>query len=257
MLEFCNPLSGGSAWDPHDPSQPTAVQWFPARASVPALKRLAAGCGGYSINEVLLACLAGAMRGWTPLAPPTALMWVTLSSPAHMYYPPDHPQAPCPHGMSNHDLAFVYLRLPTHLAPLEARLESVREQGRALLSSPQALLSNLGARLAGALPEALALPLLARFGSRGSVSVSNVPGPQFPVALGGVPIDTLCFWVPPQAGPSLFVNIISYNGVVTVAMIGPANLFSGFSVQDAFEAQIEELEALSCSRGSTENKKEK
>ena len=223
---------------------PPAVRWFALNRSVEELKALGRFPGrDYSINEVLLAALAGALRSWTEEVP-TMLMWVSLMPPSHMYYPPQHPGIELPTGMSNANLAFVILRLPVHLPSFRERLDDICRQGRRHLASPATPLSNWSSRVIAVLPDWVALPILLQFGSKGTISCSNVPGPQFPLFIGGAKLDTLVFWVPPQAGPALFTNIISYNGRVTVGMIGPRCLLSDSHIDEAFEAQMQELSEL-------------
>ena len=63
------------------------------------------------------------------------------------------------------------------------------------------------------------------FGSKASVVMTNVAGPQGPLYLAGVPIDRFMFWVPhPGKQLGMGISILSYKGDATLAVISDAHL---------------------------------
>ena len=66
----------------------------------------------------------------------------------------------------------------------------------------------------GAGPRALQDALLETLARNASAVMTNVPGPQQPLYLAGVAIDSLMFWVPQSGDIGMGVSIISYDGKV-------------------------------------------
>jgi len=173
---------------------------------------------GASINDVLLACVAGALRGY--LADHgdrvddvmlRALVPVNLRPLDEAY------------KLGNR-FGLVFLDLPLGLANPVARLYAVRENMRALKGSYQPVLA-LGLLAAmGAGPRALQDALLAALSRNASAVMTNVPGPQQPLYLAGAAIDGLMFWVPQSGDIGLGVSIISYDGKVQFGLVADAGL---------------------------------
>jgi len=185
-----------------------------------------------SINDLLLAALSGALRSsllqdHSKLPLPqkfTSTVWVSLSPLSSMYKPADDPS--CPHRLCNKDLGLVYVTLPLRDESAAARLAAIQKQTRALLTSPEPLVTNAVLKMLPVLPQWLFLPLATFLTKKTSISMSNVPGPQFPVSIGGTVVDQLCFFVAPQGCLSIFVCIMSYNDKVTVGIGADSNVLT-------------------------------
>jgi hypothetical protein len=92
--------------------------------------------------------------------------------------------------------------------------------------------------MAPAAVERAAVEVLA---AKGTLIVTNVPGPRQPVYLAGTKLAGLMFWVPQSGKAGLGVSIFSYAGQVTVGISvdaglvpDPHRLVSGF--QDELRA---------------------
>ena len=56
------------------------------------------------------------------------------------------------------------------------------------------------------------------FDSKGSLIITNVPGPQYPLYLAGMPVKLAMAWVPQSGRIAVGVSIFSYNGEVWVGI---------------------------------------
>lgn len=108
----------------------------------------------------------------------------------------------------------VFLSLPIGEAdPLE-RLRRVKRNMDELKSSVEPAATFAILNVLGAVPEPVEDLATRFFDTKGTAVITNVPGPQIPLYLVGVRINTLMAWVPQSSRISLGVSIISYNGQV-------------------------------------------
>jgi hypothetical protein len=118
----------------------------------------------------------------------------------------------------------VFLDLPLSLANPVARLYAVRANRRALKDSYQPVIA-LGLLAAmGAGPRLLQDALLEALARNASAVMTNVPGPQDPLYLGGAAIDRLMFWVPQSGDIGMGVSIMTYAGGVQFGLITDRSL---------------------------------
>jgi len=73
-------------------------------------------------------------------------------------------------------------------------------------------------------PEMVQDRVTAFLGRNASVVMTNVPGPQAPLYLGGERLAEVGFWVPQSAGIGLGLSILSYDGKVGFGVMSDANL---------------------------------
>jgi diacylglycerol O-acyltransferase len=177
------------------------------------IDRVRAAChrAGVTVNELMLAAIAGALRTVLQRAgepvdalAPRALMPVDARDPQDR-------------SLGN-GFGLVFFELPVLAASAEERLAMIRARSAALRGSPEAVvtLSVLGAF--GLLPRPLEHLGLSFFARKASLVVTNVRGPAAPVTLAGVPVDRLAFWVPHPATLGLGISIISYAGTIRVGV---------------------------------------
>jgi hypothetical protein len=78
------------------------------------------------------------------------------------------------------------------------------------------------------------------FGSKASVVMTNVAGPQQRLHVAGVPIDRFMFWVPhPGKQLGMGISILSYNGAASLAVIADARLVPDpEAITDAFHREF-------------------
>ena len=73
-------------------------------------------------------------------------------------------------------------------------------------------------------PDAMEKRIVETLGPRGTLVMTNVPGPRQPVYLAGTQLAGLMFWVPQAGRVGLGVSIFSYAGQVTVGVSVDAGL---------------------------------
>jgi len=169
---------------------------------------------GASVNDVLMACVAGALRSYlaTKGEPVNGVMLRAL-------VPVNLRPIEKAYKLGN-QFGLVFLDLPIGIENPVERLYAVRANMNALKGSYQPMLA-LGLLAAmGSGPKLLQEALLTMLARNATAVMTNVPGPQQPLYLAGGRIDNLMFWVPQSGDIGMGVSIISYNdnvqfGVVT------------------------------------------
>jgi WS/DGAT/MGAT family acyltransferase len=173
---------------------------------------------GASVNDVLLSCVAGAMRGYleekgdaTAGVAVRALVPVNLRPIEKAY-------------KLGNQFGLVFLDLPIGIENPVERLYAVRANMNDLKGSYQPVLA-LGLLAAmGSGPRLLQEALLTALARNATAVMTNVPGPQQPLYLAGAPIDSLMFWVPQSGDIGIGVSIISYSGSVFFGLVSDRKL---------------------------------
>jgi diacylglycerol O-acyltransferase len=171
-----------------------------------------------SINDVLLSSVAGALRAYLMQEGESveglsirALVPVNLR-PADKAW-----------KLGNR-FGLVFLDLPIGIENPVERLYAIRENMRVLKGSYQPMVA-LGVLAAmGAGPKILQEQLLAMLAKNATAVMTNVPGPQQPLYLGGALIDSMMFWVPQSGDIGLGISILSYNGEVRFGVVADRGL---------------------------------
>jgi diacylglycerol O-acyltransferase len=173
--------------------------------------RAAARARGATVNELLGAVAAGALRAWLiesaqlPAGDLRALVPVNLR----------------PVGAERklgNEFGLVFLELPLTAWTVEARVERLHARMQALKASADALVTYGVLWLLGYLPAALEQLVNAFFTTKASLVLTNVPGPRRPLSLAGHRIERMMFWVPHPASLGLGLSILSYAGEVVVGV---------------------------------------
>ena len=169
---------------------------------------------GCSVNDVLLASVAGAIRGHLlergedvgADALLRAFVPVNLRPPGKEY-------------KLGNQFGLVGLELPIGEANPVARVFDVRRRMSALKNGYQAAVSMALLGVVGYLPKAVQGPALRLFSDKGTAVMTNVPGPAEPLYLAGCRIAQNMFWVPQSGNVGLGVSILSYAGGVQFGLI--------------------------------------
>jgi WS/DGAT/MGAT family acyltransferase len=191
---------------------------------------------GASVNDVLLSCVAGALREYLvekgdPVEGVSirALVPVNLRPPEKAY-------------QLGNQFGLVFLDLPIGIANPVERLYAVRENMRALKGSYQPVLVLGLLAAVGAGPKLLQDQLLQALSRNGSAVMTNVPGPQEPLYLAGAKIEGFMFWVPQAGDIGIGASILSYNGAVQFGLITDRGLMPDPEhVIRRFEPEFEKL----------------
>ena len=186
---------------------------------LPEVKTIGKALGG-SVNDVLLSCVAGALRAYlVSKGEPVDGVMLRALVPVNL-----RPLEKA-YKLGN-QFGLVFLDLPIGIENPIERLYAVRANMNALKGSYQPILA-LGLLAAmGAGPKVLQETLLSILARNASAVMTNVPGPQQPLYLAGGRIDNLMFWVPQSGDIGMGVSIISYDdevqfGVVTDRALCP------------------------------------
>jgi WS/DGAT/MGAT family acyltransferase len=193
---------------------------------------------GGTVNDVVLAVTAGALRGWlqrrgikTEGVELRALVPVSLRTEEER-------------GMLGNRLAVFRAPLPVYASDPVERLRIVREEMAKLKQSKQVMgAETLVAFNDFAPPTVLAQASRLNFSTRlFNLIVTNVPGPQFPLYVLGRELETV---VPVAFLPdkhALSIAIFSYNGNAGFGLLGDFDAMEDIDVvKDGIAASIEEL----------------
>jgi WS/DGAT/MGAT family acyltransferase len=189
-----------------------------------------------TVNDVLLAAVSGALRGYlSARGDAVDGLEIRATVPVNLR-PLEHAK-----DLGNH-FGLVFLSLPIGVSnPLE-RLYLIKQRMRALKASKQAVMTFGALAVLGLTPGAVqrkALDLLSR---KATAVMTNVPGPQQPLYLGGSRIVEQMFWVPQTGSVGMGVSILSYDRRVQFGLITDLRLVPDPNrVIDRFAGEFEKL----------------
>lgn len=191
---------------------------------------------GCSINDVLLACVSGAIGDWL------------------------HAQGDDPSG------AEIRAMVPVNLRPLEKawqlgnrfglaplvlpigidnpieRLYAVRQRMNQLKGSYQPLLAFGVLAVTGLFIKPVQDLVLGLFAKKTTAVMTNVPGPRAPLTFCGSMLRQTMFWVPASGDVGVGVSILSYGGGVQFGLITDAALCDApQDIVDRFEPAFQQL----------------
>ena len=182
-------------------------------------KAVKASSGGATVNDVVLAAVAGAL-GRFLADRDVAVEGLSLRACVPVSLRPDSKR-----GALGNEIAIMNAPLPVGISDPRQRLAAVREAMEDLKSSKQAE----GAKVLTSLENALPPAVLARASRLGFSSrlynllVTNVPGPQLPLFMLGRQLQELvplAFLAPEH---QLAIGIMSYNGSVVYGLVADAD----------------------------------
>ena len=174
---------------------------------------------GAKVNDVLVAAMTGALRAYLKRrgvdvnhTTVRAMVPVDLRPPERV-------------GLLGNDFGLVLLELPVAAAKAADRLARTKARMDRLKRSPEPVAMKFLFELFGSGPKAIQDLATSIFGSKASLVMTNVVGPQDTVYLAGVPIDQIMFWVPhPGKELGVGISILSYHGMASLAVIADAGL---------------------------------
>ncbi|MCX9155233.1 wax ester/triacylglycerol synthase family O-acyltransferase [Niveibacterium sp. 24ML] len=185
---------------------------------------------GCSINDLLLASVAGALRSYLQERG-DEVDGVELRAMVPVNLRPAGQAS----KLGNH-FGLVALELPVGVEnPLE-RLYDTKRRMEALKHSYQAAVAFALLGVAGMAPKIVQQEALDLLANKASAVMTNVPGPQNPLFLAGSGVSQLMVWVPQSGNIGMGVSILSYNGNVQFGLItdhkhcpDPENIIKRFS----------------------------
>lgn len=180
---------------------------------------------GCKINDLLLSCVAGALREEL-LASGVNLdgQKIHVTLPVNIRPPDKLDVSSSPEELGN-CFGTVFVPLPIGIDnPLE-RVYKLKHDMIALKQSLQPALSYAILYASGLMPKSVQKTLLESFGNKTSAVLSNVPGSRSSRYLCGAKIKEQMFWVPQTGDLGLGLSIISYAGQIQFGLVGDAKLF--------------------------------
>jgi len=207
------------------------------RAELATFKRIKSALGG-TVNDVVLAVVTGALRGWlrdrgvrTEGLELRALVPVSIRSEDE-------------HGHLGNKIAAVRGPLPVYVEDPVRRLEIVRESMDGVKQSKQALGAEVISRFNDfAPPTLLAQASRINFSTRlFNLIVTNVPGPQIPIYVLGRELQDLFPVAFLPENHALAIAIMSYNGRINFGLLGDYDAMS--DVEDIAERLTASLDEL-------------
>ncbi len=201
------------------------------------VKRIGRAFGG-TVNDVLLSNVTGALRRY-------ALFQGENIDPRNIrgVVPVNLRPVELDEELGNR-FGLVFLNLPLSTADPVQRLYKLKFQMDNLKSSTEALAAFGILHLFGLLPLSLQNVGVNIFDTKGSVVMTNVPGPQEKIYLAGAPIDTIMAWVPQSGRISLGISIISYHGRVWLGVATDQALVPDPErILEFFNEEFEELKS--------------
>jgi len=173
---------------------------------------------GTTVNDVLIANLAGALRAYMLDKGDNPNEKVIRATVPVNLRPLKHAKE-----LGNH-FGLVFLNLPIFESNPLARLDYVHKEMNALKKSKQALVTLSLLSLVGLAPTAIQSLLLHQFSKKATAVLTNVPGPGVPLYIAGCKINKLMFWVPQNGTVGMGISILSYNGHVEFGLMVDKNL---------------------------------
>ncbi len=191
---------------------------------------------GVSVNDVLLSCVAGALRRYLEgKGDKTAGMEIRAMVPVNLRPANEAPRL-------GNQFGLVPLVLPVGIAnPLE-RLYDVRRRMDELKGGHQAPLAYALLSVLGQVPRFLQSGILDYLAHKSTAVMTNVPGPAEPIRIAGNVVERVLVWVPQSSDIGLGVSILSYRGGVQFGVMTDSRLCPDpEKIIDGFAPEFERL----------------
>ncbi len=190
---------------------------------------------GCSVNDVLLACVAGALRAYfvdrgeaVDGAELRAMVPVNLRSPGD--------------ATLGNKFGLVPVLLPVGMENPIQRVFEVRERMAELKHGYTAVLAMGLLGVIGIAPRSVQRQIAEVLAAKASAVMTNVPGPQQPLYLAGTKIERVMFWVPQSGSIGMGVSILSYNGAVQFGLVTDKKICrEPQQIIDRFRPEFEKL----------------
>ena len=191
---------------------------------------------GCSINDVLLAGVAGAIGAWLrDQGDDPAGQEIRAMVPVNLRPLEDAWKLGNRFGLAP-------LVLPIGIENPVSRVYAVRARMTLLKASFQPLLAFAVLAVAGQMAKPVQDMILGLFARKSTAVMTNVPGPSAPLSFCGSTLRQTMFWVPASSDIGVGVSILSYGGGVQFGLITDAALCDRpQDIVDRFEPEFERL----------------
>jgi len=191
---------------------------------------------GCSVNDVLLSCAAGAIRGYL-VERGEAVNGAELRAMVPVNLRPSGPVR----SLGN-KFGLVPLLLPIGIEdPLE-RVMTLRSRMNELKDGYTAMIALAMLGAAGLAPRRLQKQVLDLLASKATAVMTNVPGPQHALYMAGSHLQRMMFWVPQSGDIGVGISILSYDGGVQFSLVTDKKLCA--RPQEIIDRFLPEFEKL-------------
>lgn len=201
-------------------------------AEVKAIKNVTGG----TVNDVLVSAMTGAVRAYMQQrGAPVDGVSFRAAMPVNIR-PPEKMEE------LGNQFGIIYLTLPVNIGDPLDRLVEVRRRMEELKNTPEAVVAFGILKGIGMSPAEAQTRMVDMFGSKATVVMTNVPGPQMPLYIAGKELAGIMAWVPQSGRVALGLSIISYNGKVFVGVNTDEGLVPDpDAIMDAFYVEFDNL----------------
>lgn len=165
-----------------------------------------------TVNDVMVSCLSGALRKYlkdhSTIKPQD--IWAAV---------PVDVRATKNSMKFKNKFALVFLRAPVGVEGNINQLFETKHRMDEIKRSAEPLVAATTVRLLMLLPHFISKPILDIFSLKMSCVLSNVPGPQVTLTIGGNEALGGVFWPPARADIALMMSIFSYNGHINIGVM--------------------------------------
>lgn len=177
---------------------------------------------GATVNDLIISCMSGAigkylikhvspeesqsLKDYPPRV--RSALWVDTRKIDWLTKKPTFPKK------FSVDIGTVFIDVPMFDKNPIRRLKNISSQAQALLKTAEGNVTKAMMILLGWIPRPFSCFVWDFFASKVTFSMSNIPGPQYPVKFAGETLDRIYFLVTPQRKNAIFFCILSYNGKV-------------------------------------------
>ena len=192
---------------------------------------------GCSVNDVLLSCAAGALRSYL-----AERGEVLEGAELRAMVPVNLRDSRKPLRRLGNKFGLVPLLLPIGIASPIARVFEVRKRMDELKSGYTAVVAMALLGMAGLAPRTVQKQVFDLLARKATAVMTNVPGPQHALYMGGAHLKRMMFWVPQTGDIGIGVSILSYDGGVQFGLITDRKLCAEpQKVIDRFAGEFESL----------------
>ena len=174
--------------------------------------RLIGRAAGGTINDVLMTAAAGAMRRYL------IQRGAAVDNLDFRALIPVNLRPPQKATTLGNKFGLVFLSLPIGIGDPVERLRELKQRMDSLKDSTEPIVAFGILGLVGMMPDRLEDVVVDIFGAKGTLVMTNVPGPREQLFLAGAAVDQMIFWVPQSGRLGLGISILSYNGQVTLGV---------------------------------------
>ena len=145
---------------------------------------------------------------------------------------------PLPRELGNR-FGLVVLSLPVGISDPAARTLEVKRRMEEIKHGHEGAISYGILELMGRTPALVESRLIDYFSAKGSMVLTNVPGPRRALSVAGTPLAGVLVWAPCSGSIGMSVSIFSYAGKVTVGFLTDAGLVPDpGALADATRAEV-------------------